>query len=702
MAGEAVRSLFAEVGWKIDSAPLQKLDKLLDEIKQSMLGGAIDEFEKDIRQVGKASNETGKSVSHASKEVKGLGQSVGKTGQNIKQFDQKTSQSGRALRTLGTSIRSVSQHLRQATNNFESLRVRADAAINSIGRGLRRLATAPFTMPGAILGGTIGYGSYRLGTESLQLAGEKENSLLAMSFFNGSEERGKSAYDELVKFAALTPYELPFVREQATGLMGLYKGMQGDNFNADKMLSDTMRSLTAFGDAAGLTGAGENGATMALLGFRQIGTIGKLQLEELRQVTENLLIPMELVRKELGLTKEEMGSIGDMNIPAEEAMEAILRALEKNFGGGMEKLSETYLGMQSTIRDTARIGVSALGEGMADPIKDIMRDIIGTTDYTSDSFKRFQDKVRNFGRGVGNILKSFYTDVKKYIGQAAEYINTRYINNLEFQNLDLKGKIDFVFADIRETFNKWYANGGRDAIQRGMSEIVSLMASSLESAIPTFASIGVQLGSALIKGLLDAVKNDPFASALLGGAGGAAVGGLGGPGGTALGAVVGATAGATNAGVEVAKESVGRSNWMNDLFDWTNQNLPTWMGGMRGKPQSEIDAYNANRRNKLQGVDGSHADGLSYVPKDGYIAELHEGERVLTADENRTYSAQRGTSSSSTGKGSNIRVEITNNIQAGSNSKASEIAGKVSTTSRDAIEGFFRSLNRTNPQIWEV
>lgn len=36
-------------------------------------------------------------------------------------------------------------------------------------------------------------------------------------------------------------------------------------------------------------------------------------------------------------------------------------------------------------------------------------------------------------------------------------------------------------------------------------------------------------------------------------------------------------------------------------------------------------------------ADGSHADGLSYVPYDGYIAELHRGERVLTAEENRNY-----------------------------------------------------------------
>ena len=36
--------------------------------------------------------------------------------------------------------------------------------------------------------------------------------------------------------------------------------------------------------------------------------------------------------------------------------------------------------------------------------------------------------------------------------------------------------------------------------------------------------------------------------------------------------------------------------------------------------------------------DGSHANGLAYVPYNGYLAELHEGERVLTRTEAQTYS----------------------------------------------------------------
>jgi TP901 family phage tail tape measure protein len=40
-------------------------------------------------------------------------------------------------------------------------------------------------------------------------------------------------------------------------------------------------------------------------------------------------------------------------------------------------------------------------------------------------------------------------------------------------------------------------------------------------------------------------------------------------------------------------------------------------------------------------VRGTHASGLSYVPADGYIAELHRGEMVLTALEARAYRAEQ-------------------------------------------------------------
>lgn len=56
--------------------------------------------------------------------------------------------------------------------------------------------------------------------------------------------------------------------------------------------------------------------------------------------------------------------------------------------------------------------------------------------------------------------------------------------------------------------------------------------------------------------------------------------------------------------------------------------------------QQASAAYNSNlilRGNSRLAIDGSHAGGLDYVPFDGYIAELHKGEKVLTAEEAKQY-----------------------------------------------------------------
>ena len=46
-------------------------------------------------------------------------------------------------------------------------------------------------------------------------------------------------------------------------------------------------------------------------------------------------------------------------------------------------------------------------------------------------------------------------------------------------------------------------------------------------------------------------------------------------------------------------------------------------------------------------ANGSHAGGLAYVPFDGYVAELHKGERVLTASESSEYNRGKNTNNTS-------------------------------------------------------
>lgn len=86
----------------------------------------------------------------------------------------------------------------------------------------------------------------------------------------------------------------------------------------------------------------------------------------------------------------------------------------------------------------------------------------------------------------------------------------------------------------------------------------------------------------------------------------------------------------------------GAVGWINDAIDAfqrLNQKLN----------ESEKQRIIAAGGTYYEKVDGSNANGLDYVPFDGYISELHRGEAVLTAQENRVWQQfkQSGTTAQS-------------------------------------------------------
>lgn len=75
-------------------------------------------------------------------------------------------------------------------------------------------------------------------------------------------------------------------------------------------------------------------------------------------------------------------------------------------------------------------------------------------------------------------------------------------------------------------------------------------------------------------------------------------------------------------------------DWVNECVDWIVSKVKFWESESAKVSNSEPSG--AGRR-----TSGSHSAGLDYVPYDGYVAETHEGEAILTKEEADDYRNNR-------------------------------------------------------------
>lgn len=77
------------------------------------------------------------------------------------------------------------------------------------------------------------------------------------------------------------------------------------------------------------------------------------------------------------------------------------------------------------------------------------------------------------------------------------------------------------------------------------------------------------------------------------------------------------------------------SKWVGDKVNWLTDKLSFWK-----KSEAQMNTNNIKTNRNV----GSYFTGLDYVPYNNYPALLHQGERVLTAEENKAFETQQSQS----------------------------------------------------------
>ncbi|MBE3576876.1 MAG: tape measure protein [Limnochordales bacterium] len=422
-------------------------------------------------------------------------------------------------RVSGT-VSAISSRLRGLASRSWDVVIKAKDMVTGVVGRITRILTSPLTMLGIGVG--AGAAVQAFGLRPLQAAGTMEQSEIAFETMLG-RERGKAFLAELKKFAATTPYEFAGIQEAARQLLAF-------RFVAEEI----PEMLTAIGNAAAGLGRGEEGMQRIILALGQMQAKTKVSAEEMLQLTEAGIPAWDMLAKAMGKTTAEVMKMAEKGlIPADQAIKILVKGMNEQFRGMMEKQSRSLFGLWSTIKDVFNLSlVTRWGDGLSRAVKPRLERLVDLFTKNEEVVDRWGDTLERAAYQVGEALFS-------KIESAFNRLDAL-MKEPRFQKADLFGKTQILWDEIiAKPFDRWWSSNGK------------VWATNAGLAIAT------TLGKALVEGIWTALKSNWIIRTLLlawggakAGAGiGAIIGSLGGPIGTAAGAAIGAGVGAGVSGL---------------------------------------------------------------------------------------------------------------------------------------------------------
>ena len=382
-------------------------------------------------------------------------------------------------------------------------------------------------------------------TSGSATAAQRELDLIAFDQLLGSGQGAKYLAD-LREMAASTPMEYSDLTAMSRALA------TGFGTNQKRML-DLMEGI---GNAGSAVGVDASGMTYMAQVMSRMQSSGKVGLEDLNAFQDRGIDVIGMLSDALG---KSQGDIYDMiskgSISGTKAVDIIQQGLEQ-YAGAMDKMSQTFSGLESTLADAQTEMDNAYGEGYNETRKKGLQEEI---DYLSGESGAL---IQEANRAMGAWQAELENSKEQYIRDAMDAV----INSDEYK------------AAMSEGTDEGYAEAGRmlmEAKVRGMNEYN--------------ASEGAQLMLQLETEMAATIRDDTASNDAYWDAG-------------------------YRKGQEYSKgwAAARTSQWIEDV------------------PDENTVAGRVRARNHYR-----YAYGLDRVPYDDFPALLHEGERVLTAQQAR-------------------------------------------------------------------
>lgn len=289
------------------------------------------------------------------------------------------------VRRVGDDLETVSNKSKKATSGIKGF---ADKC-NKMTGALSAIAAVQL---GSVFTGMAG-GILNMGIASVQAAAQMRQYEIAFQTMLKSAEAGTQMLRDLQQFAAETPFDVPGVVSAGQQLMAF-------GFKAEEIIP----MLTNLGDAASGLGLGTEGVSRLAYALGQMQTSGKLNAQDMMQLTSAGISAWDMLAQAAGKTVAEMKDLCSKGaIDSKAAVQTIIAGMNDQFGGMMAKTSDEVAGLLANIEETAGNTSAAVGKYLTEAfnIKGILKDV-------SDRLGEFQQKMQTAteqGKSMGDVIK---------------------------------------------------------------------------------------------------------------------------------------------------------------------------------------------------------------------------------------------------------------------------------------------------------
>lgn len=333
----------------------------------------------------------------ANQSVASMARAAAAMGSYVDGIETASRRTTRTQQDQAAATRTAAQQIVQAQQNMALRWAESERSMAASSRSTTEAARSGYSSLGSTLAMLTGGAGIALLAKQVWDVGFgfntfTQNTQVALTTLLGSQAAAKSFLSDILAFAKQTPYAFTDLTDQAQKLITY--GFQA---------KDVIPILRSVGDASTAMGKGQEGVSRLVLALGQINAKGRLQSQELLQLSEIGVNGLKILANQAGVTTAEYSKMVENGlVPADQAITGLVKGINEG-SNGINGATTAFGGMMAQIKGSGGITATldstrtAFRNAAGEVTNTLVPAFLGFLHVAQDGLGQVQSLAKGFG-----------------------------------------------------------------------------------------------------------------------------------------------------------------------------------------------------------------------------------------------------------------------------------------------------------------